>query len=78
MSLRKAWREKTTVYAIQPGRGYEGAAHLLGPDFDGVLIRDGWAPYRRFTRATHQTCDGDELCAGTIPAVESPQTSTPC
>ena len=48
--------EKTTVYAIQPGRGYEEAAHLLGPDFDGVLIRDGWAPYRRFTRATHQTC----------------------
>ncbi len=48
--------EKTTVYAIQPGRGYQEAAHLLGPDFDGVLIRDGWAPYRRFTRATHQTC----------------------
>ena len=47
---------KTTVYAIQPGRGYEEAANLLGPDFDGVLIRDGWAPYRRFTQATHQTC----------------------
>ena len=48
--------EKTTVYAIQPGRGYEEGARLLGPDFDGVLIRDGWARYRRFTRATHQTC----------------------
>ena len=47
---------KTTVYAIQPGRGFEEAANLLGPDFDGVLIRDGWAPYRRFTQATHQTC----------------------
>ena len=50
--------EKTTVYAILPGRGYEEAAQLLGPDFDGVLIRDGWAPYRRFTRAKHQTCLG--------------------
>ena len=48
--------EKTTVYLIQSGRGYEEAVHLLGPDFDGVLIRDGWAPYRRFTRATHQSC----------------------
>ena len=54
--LWTAATEKTTVYAIQPGRGYEEAAHLLGPDFDGVLIRDGWAPYRRFTQATHQTC----------------------
>ena len=57
--LRWLWAgvsEKTTVYLIQPGRGYEEAAHLLGPDFAGVLIRDGWAAYRRFTRATHQSC----------------------
>ncbi len=46
----------TTVYAIQPGRGYEEAATMLGADFAGVLVRDGWAPYRRFTEAVHQTC----------------------
>jgi len=46
----------TTVYAIQPGRGFEEAAAVLGADFDGVLVRDGWAPYRRFTHAVHQTC----------------------
>lgn len=46
----------TTVYAIQPGRGYAEAATLLGEDFAGVLVRDGWAPYRRFTKAIHQTC----------------------
>lgn len=46
----------TTVYAIQPGRGFEEAAAVLGADFDGVLVRDGWAPYRRFTEAVHQTC----------------------
>ena len=47
---------QTTVYQIQPGRGYAEAAKLLGADFAGVLVRDGWAPYRRFTAATHQSC----------------------
>jgi len=46
----------TTVYAIQSGRGYPEAATLLGEDFAGVIVRDGWAPYRRFTSAMHQTC----------------------
>ena len=46
----------TTVYRIAAGRGFDDAAALLGADFAGVLVRDGWAPYRRFTRATHQTC----------------------
>jgi transposase len=46
----------TTVYAIQPGRGFPEAATLLGADFAGVIVRDGWAPYRRFTSAIHQTC----------------------
>ena len=47
---------ETTVYRIQPGRGFEEAAALIGPDYPGVLVRDGWAPYRRFTAAAHQTC----------------------
>ena len=38
------------------GRGYPEAANLLGTDFAGVIVRDGWAPYRRFTAATHQSC----------------------
>lgn len=46
----------TTVYAIQPGRGYRQAAAVLGRDYAGVLVRDGWAPYRRFQAAGHQTC----------------------
>lgn len=46
----------TTVYRIATGRGFDDAAALLGADFAGVLVRDGWAPYRRFTHATHQTC----------------------
>ena len=47
---------ETTVYKIQPGRGYEEAAAVLGDDFAGILVRDGWAPYRRFRDAIHQTC----------------------
>ena len=46
----------TTVYAIRPGRGFVDAATILGVDFAGVLARDGWAPYRRFVHADHQTC----------------------
>jgi hypothetical protein len=46
----------TTVYTIRPGRGFGEAATILGEDFAGVLIRDGWAPYRRFVHADHQTC----------------------
>ena len=47
---------ETTVYAIRPGRGFDDAATILGADFAGVLVRDGWAPYRRFTDALHQSC----------------------
>jgi transposase len=46
----------TTVYRIQDGRGYPEAVRLLGRRFAGVIVRDGWAPYRRFDRALHQTC----------------------
>ena len=48
--------DQLTVYSIQPGRGYDQAAAILGADFDGFLVRDGWAVYRRFTQAVHQTC----------------------
>jgi transposase len=46
----------TTVYAIQPGRGFPQAAAVLSANYDGVLVHDGWAPYRHFTHATHQSC----------------------
>ena len=47
---------EVTVYAIQPGRGYPQAVAILGARYAGVLVRDGWAPYRKFPHATHQTC----------------------
>ena len=45
----------TTVYAICPGRGFADAVTVLGTDYDGVLVRDGWASYRCFRDAKHQS-----------------------
>ena len=76
---------ETTVYAIQPGRGFGEAAAILGADYAGVLVRDGWAPYRHFTAAAHQTCLAHLLrraratWRATIPAPRSPPASrSPC
>ncbi len=48
--------EGVSSYRIACGRGYDQAKEVLGPDFAGVIERDGWAPYRRFTQARHQSC----------------------
>lgn len=48
--------DEVTVYDIADGRGYAQAVQILGGQFDGVLERDGWAPYRKFTLAEHQSC----------------------
>lgn len=57
----KAWlwvftNRRETVYAIPRGRGFPEAASVLGSEYEGVLVADGWAPYRSFTKATPQTC----------------------
>lgn len=35
----------TTIYAIRTSHGHDVPADILGPDFDGFLIVDGWAAY---------------------------------
>jgi transposase len=45
-----------TVYLIERGRGFPEAAKILGELFAGILGSDGWAPYRKFTRAQRQLC----------------------
>jgi hypothetical protein len=54
--LHVAVSAQVTVYAILPGRGYEQSAVILGAEYDGFLIHDGWAPYYRFQFAFHQSC----------------------
>jgi transposase len=58
---RRAWLwafagQGITVYRIAAGRGFDDAAAVLGAGYAGVLERDGWAPYRKFTGAAHQSC----------------------
>jgi transposase len=65
----------TTVYRIQAGRGFDEAAAVLGADFDGVLVRDGWAPYRQFTAAAHQTCLAHLLRRCRLVAGDHPRTT---
>lgn len=45
-----------TVYSIDDDRSFEAATKVLAPDYKGVITRDGWAPYRRYTEAVHQSC----------------------
>lgn len=48
--------EQATLCEIARSRGFDVAAGVLGADYSGVLIHDGWAVYDRFTQATHQQC----------------------
>lgn len=45
-----------TVYLIERGRGFPEAVKILGELFAGIIGSDGWAPYRKFTRAQRQLC----------------------
>src|SRR4029077_7502353 len=47
---------QVTVYAILPGRGYAQSVAIVGAEYDGFLLHDGWAPYYRFQFAFHQSC----------------------
>lgn len=45
-----------TVYAIEESRSVLVAYSVLDRTFAGVLVRDGYAPYRHYLQAEHQTC----------------------
>lgn len=69
---RSAWlhvfvAENATCYVIGD-RGGQTAADLLGLDWSGTLIHDGWSPYDQFKRATHQQCVGhlQRRCQGLV------------
>ena len=57
--LHWAWvfvSRRMTVYSIEAGRGYAQAKRIMGEEFVGFLVRDGWNGYRGFTGAVHQSC----------------------
>jgi transposase len=45
-----------TVYVIDPTRSADPAERVLGCDYAGVMIHDGWSPYDTFADALHQQC----------------------
>ncbi|MGH2803356.1 MAG: IS66 family transposase [Thermoleophilaceae bacterium] len=58
---RHAWLwagvgSQVTVFRVALGRGFAQAQSLIPADYAGVIERDGWAVYRKFTSAGHQTC----------------------
>ena len=57
--LRWLWAvvtEQVTFCEILPGRGFAEAAEILGAEYTGWLIHDGWAVYYKFLKAAHQSC----------------------
>jgi transposase len=54
--MHVAATQDAVAYRIARQRGVEASALLIGEDYAGTLIHDGWASYDRFWRATHQTC----------------------
>jgi transposase len=81
---RRAWLwafagQGVVVYRIAAGRGFKDAAVVLGADDAGVLERDGWAPYRQFTTAAHQSCLAHLLrrCAELLEDAQRGQAKTP-
>jgi transposase len=45
-----------TCYVIDPTRGGRPAEDLLGRDYAGILVHDGWSVYDTFGAARHQQC----------------------
>ena len=47
---------QATAYVIDPTRSGAVAEDILGLDYDGTMIHDGWSPYDQFQDARHQQC----------------------
>jgi len=52
---------QATAYVIDPTRSGAVAERILGLDYPGVMIHDGWSPYDKFAGARHQQCLGHLL-----------------
>ena len=63
---RPAWLHawvtaRATGYAIDPLRRADALERLIGRDWSGTLVHDGFSSYDRFAAATHQQCLGHVL-----------------
>lgn len=53
--------EHATYYEIDPTRSGAVAERVLGLNWAGRLVHDGWSVYERFLEAIHQQCNGHLL-----------------
>lgn len=51
-----AANDEITLCWIADGRSFADATTVIDADYDGVLVRDGYAVYNHYTNATHQSC----------------------
>jgi transposase len=57
-----AWvGQRATCYAIERQRSADALEGVIGIDWAGKMIHDGFASYDRFTKAIHQQCLGHVL-----------------
>jgi transposase len=47
-----------TLFKIRDSRGHDVPEEVLGADWSGDMIHDGWMPYDFFEEADHQQCLG--------------------
>lgn len=52
---------RALLYRIAPSRGFDVIEEVLGADWAGRTTHDGWSPYDRLEKATHQQCLGHFL-----------------
>ena len=50
-----------TYYEIDPTRSRGPAKRLLGMDWSGLMVHDGWSVYDMFKKALHQQCNAHLL-----------------
>jgi transposase len=48
--------EQATCYQVDQKRSADALEKLIGIDYDGTLLHDGYSTYGRFTEAAHQQC----------------------
>jgi transposase len=57
-----------TGFVIRPSRGHDVPEQILGRDWSGTMVHDGWMPYDFFDKARHQQCLGhiQRRCKGLL------------
>ena len=78
--LHVAVGQDAVAYLVDPHRGFEASALLIGEGYAGTLVHDGWAPYGNFELAVHQTCLGHllERCKGLLETAVGGAVLFPC